>query len=121
MVSQALEQMLEFAPRMGQTRMYETIDVYAVGTTALYCRHNPLTTESQCNFCNYEYMKESREQFKPASTFGIGPGIAKESFGFVERYRAGKHENFGKDHLNLDYISPVSKKILENIHIDMQD
>jgi hypothetical protein len=36
MASQALEQMLEFAPSFGQTRMYQTIDVYAAGTTALY-------------------------------------------------------------------------------------
>lgn len=31
-----LEQMLEFAPRIRQTKMYETIDVYTAGTTALY-------------------------------------------------------------------------------------
>lgn len=36
MSSQALEQMLEFAPSFGQTKMYETIDVYTAGTTALY-------------------------------------------------------------------------------------
>lgn len=36
MASQALEQMLEFAPSFGQTRMYQTIDVYTAGTTALY-------------------------------------------------------------------------------------
>ena len=36
MPSQALEQMLGFAPTLGQTRMYETIDIYTAGTTALY-------------------------------------------------------------------------------------
>lgn len=32
----SLEQMLKFAPKIEQTRMYKTIDVYAIGTTALY-------------------------------------------------------------------------------------
>lgn len=36
MANQTLEQMLEFAPSFGQTRMYQTIDVYTAGTTALY-------------------------------------------------------------------------------------
>ena len=36
MSSQALDQMLEFAPRTWPTRMYATIDLYAAGTTALY-------------------------------------------------------------------------------------
>lgn len=36
MASQALEQMLEFASSLGQTQMYQTIDVYTAGTTALY-------------------------------------------------------------------------------------
>ncbi|MEM5777915.1 MAG: hypothetical protein QXJ06_05780 [Candidatus Aenigmatarchaeota archaeon] len=36
MASQALEQMLEFAPSFRQTQMYQTIDVYTLGTTALY-------------------------------------------------------------------------------------
>ncbi|MEA3514107.1 MAG: hypothetical protein U9R34_01375 [Nanoarchaeota archaeon] len=38
MATEALEQMLgtELVPTTGQTRMYETIDTYAEGTTALY-------------------------------------------------------------------------------------
>ena len=36
MASQVLEQMLEFAPKLEQTKLYETIDVYTAGTTALY-------------------------------------------------------------------------------------
>ena len=59
--------------------------------------------------------------FKPASDYGIGPGIARDSEGFIERYRAGKHEKFGEDHLNLEYMSPVTKKPLINLHIDMRD
>ncbi len=37
-MSQALEQMLDntFVPNIGQDRLYQTIDRYAVGTTALY-------------------------------------------------------------------------------------
>jgi hypothetical protein len=60
-------------------------------------------------------------EFKPASNFGLGPGIAKESEGFLERYRAGEHEDFGKDHLNLEYINPITKKPLINLHIDMKE
>ena len=59
--------------------------------------------------------------FNSASSFGLGPGIAKESEGFIERYRAGEHEDYGKDHVNLEYISPVTLKPLINIHIDMKD
>ena len=36
MTSQALEQMLELVPTIGQEGMYQTIDTYAAGTTALY-------------------------------------------------------------------------------------
>ena len=38
MASEALEQMLgnELVPTIGQTRMYETIDIYVAGTTVLY-------------------------------------------------------------------------------------
>ena len=38
MASQALEQMLEntFVPNIAQDRMYQTIDTYTGGTTALY-------------------------------------------------------------------------------------
>ncbi len=35
-MTQALEQMLELVPTIGQDRMYGTIDQYATGTTALY-------------------------------------------------------------------------------------
>ena len=60
-------------------------------------------------------------RFTPASNFGIGPGIARKSEGFIERYRAGKHEDYGKDHINLEYVSPITKKPLINIHINMKD
>jgi len=35
-MTQALEQMLELVPAMGQDRLYGTIDQYAGGTTVLY-------------------------------------------------------------------------------------
>jgi len=68
----------------------------------------------------------SVSDFKLASSFGLGPGIAKESFNFLERYRAGKHEKYGEDHLNLEIYSPIDilgkkKRIdpLLNLHIDI--
>jgi len=70
----------------------------------------------------------SISDFKPASNFGIGPGIAREVESFLERYRAGKHEKSGEDHVNLEYFSPIDilgpnkkKKPLLNTHIDMKD
>ncbi len=63
----------------------------------------------------------SISDFKPASDLGIGSGITREVESFLERYRAGEHEKSGKDHVNLEYFSPVRKKPLINIHIDMKD
>ncbi|MBU2616137.1 MAG: hypothetical protein KKC19_03465 [Nanoarchaeota archaeon] len=61
--------------------------------------------------------------FKPASDFGIGPGLVdtKTAREFLERYRAGEHENYGEDHVNLDIISPVTKKHLLDIHINFDN
>ena len=44
MSSQALEQMLEntFVPNIAKDRMYQTIDTYMDGTTALYSSGKPL-------------------------------------------------------------------------------
>ncbi|MDI3474054.1 MAG: hypothetical protein PWR30_377 [Candidatus Woesearchaeota archaeon] len=44
MESQALEQLLEntFVPKIGQDRMYQTIDTYTIGTTVLYSSGKPL-------------------------------------------------------------------------------
>ncbi len=63
----------------------------------------------------------SVSDFKLAPSLGIGTGITKEVEAFLERYRAGKHEKSGEDHVNLEYLSPVTKKPLINIHIDMKD
>ena len=68
--------------------------------------------------------------FKPASEFGIGPGIVDDSEydlkglltkSFLERYRAGKHEDYGEDHINLDILSPVTRKHLLDLHINFDD
>ena len=63
----------------------------------------------------------SVSDFKPASSLGIGSGIAREVEAFLERYKAGKHEKSGEDHVNLEYLSPITKKNLINLHIDMKD
>ncbi|GEM_PF-6947078 len=101
MASQALEQMLEFAPSFGQTKMYKTIDVYTVRTTALYT--------------------PPPKPFQPAGNFGIGPGIAREmpgTGGLIERFRYGDHKPFGS-HLNYEIvISGLNRKpIIDNHHI----
>lgn len=62
--------------------------------------------------------------FTPATNLGLGPGIAQENFGFIERYRAGEHEKFGEDHVNFEIFSPIISKPLKpliNFHIDMKD
>ena len=67
--------------------------------------------------------------FKPASDLGLGPGIVKEAEEFLERYRAGKHEKFGEDHVNLEYLVPGKKTKsgkqkwidLANIHIPLDN
>jgi len=104
-----LEQMFRYQPRVAQEERQQTYfvvgDLDGLSASALY------TGDSG----------SSGSGFVTASSFGIGPGIAKESEGFIERYRAGEHENYGKDHVNLEYISPVTLKPLINIHIDMKD
>ncbi len=59
--------------------------------------------------------------FEPAINFGLGPGIVQQNLGFLERYRAGKHEDYGKDHVNLDIISPITGIHLLDLHLDMKD
>ena len=101
MASQALEQMLELVPTIGQERMYQTIDTYAAETTALYT--------------------PPPKPFQPAGNFGIGPGIAREipgTGGLLERFRYDDHKPFGP-HLNYEIVIPgVDRKpIIDNHHI----
>ncbi len=59
--------------------------------------------------------------FGSAGNFGIGraPNSLKEKVcDFEFQYRAGKHELFGNDHINIDIISPIDSSILQKIHID---
>ena len=58
--------------------------------------------------------------FVPASNFGLGPGIAKETdFGFIERYRAPEIDDAHGEHINLESYLPGSTKSFLNIHIDL--
>jgi len=57
--------------------------------------------------------------------FGTAPFSVQRELGgsapLQERFRAGKHEKFGLEHLNLEYFVPGIKKPLINIHIPMND
>jgi len=88
MASQALEQILEFAPSLGQTRTHQTIDTYTSGTTKLYSFDPP----------------------KPLGTFsGLKPsgfGVLKHDIGYglQERYDFSGHNNT-TPHLNYDLLN----------------
>ena len=92
MASQALEQMLEFAPSFGQTKMYQTIDRYTSGTTQLYSFDPP----------------------KPLGTFsGFQPsgfGVLRNDLGFglQERYDFSGHGGT-EPHLNYDLLGANKK------------
>ena len=101
MGSQALEQILKFAPSFGQTKMYKTIDIYTTGTSALYT--------------------PPPKPFQPAGNFDIGPGIAREmpgTGGLLERFRYDNHKPYGP-HINYEIIVPGEKRkpIIDNHHI----
>lgn len=57
--------------------------------------------------------------FKPASNFGLGPGIAKKAEGFLERYRAPETDKKYGEHINLESYLPGKKKPFFNLHIDL--
>jgi len=63
----------------------------------------------------------SISDFKPASNFGIGPGIAKEIEGFLERYRALETDKKSGEHINLESYLPGKTKPFLNLHIDFND
>lgn len=54
---------------------------------------------------------------------GKAPYSLTESVcGIDFQYRAGEHERFGEDHVNIDLISPIDNRtILEKLHIDWND
>jgi hypothetical protein len=58
----------------------------------------------------------------PGHPQGLWPGRAPFSVGFSDGYydyqiRAGVHERFGDDHVNLEILSKISGKILDNKHV----
>ena len=98
-------------------RIYSVGDLESLSASALYIGSGPIKPLGSGPLRPIGSISD----FKPSSTFGVGPGIAKDTLGFLERYRAGEHEDFGKDHVNLEYLSPVTLKPLINIHINMKD
>ncbi|MEK6874333.1 MAG: hypothetical protein AABX52_01130 [Nanoarchaeota archaeon] len=91
MASQALEQMLEFAPTIGQERTYGTIDTYTKGTTVLYSFDPPRTFNSIGSM---------------DSGFQLGgPGNIRRDIGYglQERYDFSGHNGF-EPHINYDLI-----------------
>jgi len=84
-------------------RVYNIVDLESLSASALY-------------------TGDSGSGFVPASNFGLGPGIAKETdFGFIERYRAPEIDATHGEHINLQSYLPGSTKPFLNIHIDLND
>ncbi len=56
------------------------------------------------------------------SGFSIGNApnsVTENSSDFGFRYRADKHEDYGRDHINLDILNPIDpNKTLQKIHIN---
>ena len=65
----------------------------------------------------------SISDFKPASDFGLGPGVARimpEAGNMTERIRApGYGDRDDTDHLNYEYKVPGIKKPLFNLHLPL--
>ncbi len=90
MASQALEQMLEFAPTFGQTRTYETIDTYARGTTVLY---------------SFDPPKPMTPFFPTSTGFGIIiPNPLDEIKDYHETFKIDRYDNLYGGHSS---ITPV--------------
>lgn len=105
-----------------ETLMEGTIEEYA---TTLY---DKTATSYMFGHCAYDPMFKCdiptvAERFGGnGSGFRIGNApnsITENSSGFGFRYRAGKHELYGMDHVNLDILNPIdNSSILQKIHID---
>ena len=92
MSSQALEQILEFIPPFGQEGLYQTIDVYVAGTTALYTGKPPKAIEGPGSVLRTRYDLEQGSKLQ-------------ERFDF----------SHGKPHVNYEIVSPYQKKPLKGI------
>ena len=110
MASQALEQMLGnvLVPTIGQERMYQTIDVYTAGTTALYTPP----------------PKPFEPMIGPIGGPGSPGGILHRPDyleGGLERYRQPEWDPVHGNHMNYETLIPGIKKPIINIHIPMDD
>jgi len=101
-----LEQVLYSPAQVGQIQVYRPKSLESLSAISLYTGD----------------IGSGGSGFSSASGYGLGPGIAREDgSGMIERYRAGKHEKDGEDHVNLEYYVPGISKPLINLHIDMKD
>jgi len=102
-----LEQVLYSPAQIGQIQVYKPKSLETLSVVSLYTGNI------------------DRGAFAPSSSYGLGPGIAREidvgETKIVERFRAGKHEDYGKDHVNLEYYLGGLSKPLFNTHINLKD
>ena len=89
MASEALEQMLgnELVPTVGQTRMYETIDIYVAGTTVLYTAGN---------------FDAQKPFFETTTGFGIIVPPPSESIAdYHETFKVDRYDNLYGGHSSI--------------------
>lgn len=142
---EGLEQKLVTLKRPRET----TIDVYASGLVKMYSGPNYNPGGGGCGMpgvyqpmnhptlgqgpLGMERQTTLNEYFKPKPIgtvsdfkFGSSPhSVEEDSSGFKFRYRAGEHEEFGRDHINYETISPLGRteifkpkfNILDNQHL----
>jgi hypothetical protein len=105
MASQALEQIVEFAPRM-QTGLNRTIDIYTAGTTALYTPPpKPFGPEiAQIGGLNSPYGVVQQPDYL---------------HGGIDRFRKPEWGPAYGNHMNYEIIIPGIKEPLVNTHIPM--
>jgi len=111
MTSQALEQMLTFVLRFGQTRMYQTIDAYTTGTTKLYSFDPPKP---------FEPIGSMGSGFQTGAQNNIRKNLGD---GLQERYDFSEHDD--TVHINYDLLGAkkdFSAKALGDAHkIDLSN
>jgi hypothetical protein len=106
MSCQALEQICDFGPTLGQTRMYETIDRYISGTTALYTFELPKPLIGPIGGQNSPYGFMQKPDYLE---------------GGIERIRQPEWDPKNGEHMNYEIVIPGFKNLLINIHIPMKD
>ena len=137
---QELEKSLYEAMPEQRERVYTIVDLEYLSAGALYTGDLPKMGpggfgalpslsgggSSQLDISGFESKPiGSISDFKPASAFKLGPGIARkmpEAFGMIEKIRApGYGDKNDADHLNYEYRIPGIKNPLVNIHINLFD